>query len=68
MDCIAETSHFEITHGHPGKPGGWEPIISGQALLDDINSIGMELCIQKNIEEEELADGIGNVKEFADKI
>ncbi len=68
MNGIPEATHFEITHGDPWKSGRREPIISGQALLDHINSIGMEICIQKDVQKEKLADGVGDVKQFADKV
>ena len=54
--------HLELAQGDPGEPLRVGPVLAAQESLHDERSVQMVLLDEKDVEEEQLADGVDDVE------
>ncbi len=60
--------HLEITDGFSGKPVRLRPIILVYEAPNDLKPIDVVVCAKKQIQQEQLADGVHDVHDFDQEV
>lgn len=65
---VPQSPHFEIAHGDAGKARGLRPVLPAGEGLHHIDTVEVVVGAEEDVEDEELADDVGDVDELTEDV